>query len=104
MGEFASGKNLPNEPNPMFPTPILFLGPTDDEKRRVGVRRYPVGDPHAVHSATVRGTDQRTGGGELQPLVPERWLSALPSEATGVSARDLRSDGRVLEAQRLRQA
>lgn len=84
-------------------THFSFAGQADDQERRVGVRRHPLGDPDAVHAAALRRADQRAGGRELQPVVPERRLPEVPAEAALVSQGDLRPDGRVLEEERLGQ-
>lgn len=66
----------------------------------MGFRSHPMGDPHAVHPTTVRRADQRTGGRELEPLVPERRLPEVPAQASRLPQGDLRPDGRVLEEER----
>lgn len=53
-----------------------------------------------MHAATIRRTDQRTGGRELQPLVPKRRLPEVPVTTGRLSQRDIRPDGGVLEAKR----
>lgn len=65
------------------------------------VRGDDMGGAHAVHAAAVRRAHQRTGGGEQQPLVPERRVPAVPPQAAHVPQGDLRPDGRVLEAKRV---
>lgn len=79
-------------------------GSADDEERRVVVRGDAVGGADAVHAAAVRGTDERAGDRELEPLVPERRLPTVPAEAPDLPPGDLRPHGRVLEAQRRRSA
>ena len=79
---------------------VVVLGPTNDQERRVGVRRDPVGNLDVVHPAALRRTHQRASRRELQPLVPERRLSEVPAATGGLSPRDLRSNGRMLEEER----
>lgn len=73
-------------------------GEAHAEERRVVVRRDAVGDPDAVRPESIRGADQRAGGGELQPLVPGQRPAEDGPAAGLVPPGDLRPDGRVLEA------
>lgn len=77
---------------------FVSTGKAHAQERRMVVRRDVMGDPDAVRSETVRGADERASGGKLQPLVPRRRPAEGGAEAAVVSAGDLRSDGRVLEA------
>lgn len=77
---------------------LVCTGKAHTEERRLVVRRDVMGDLDGVRAETVRGADERAGGGEQQSLVPGRRPAEGGAEAAGVSAGDLRPDGRVLEA------
>lgn len=53
------------------------------------VRRHVMGDIDALCATTLRGADERAGGGELQPLVPRGRPAEGGAEAAVVSAGDL---------------
>lgn len=49
----------------------FISGSANHQKRRVGFRSHSLGNPDALHPATLRGIDKRTSRRKQQSLVPE---------------------------------
>lgn len=75
---------------------VVCAGQVLDQKRRVVVRRDPVGNPSLGQVAAVRGLRGPPGGGKPVAHARGRRSVRVPS-AAGVQPRHLRPDARVLE-------
>lgn len=66
------------------------------------VRRHALGNIDVLQPPAVGGADQRTGDRERQPHVPGQRQDPLRGTAAELPARNVRHNGRVLEAKRFR--